>query len=96
MHAGLRLFAAQLRVLQAAGLDEARAAAILRAVVGYALGYAAMELSSLSIPPRPVSEDKGEDEEADFDALLALARMLPADLPTRPRPGRTRRLPRRP
>jgi hypothetical protein len=43
---GLRLFAAQLRVLQAAGFDESQAAAILRAAFGYALGYAAMELST--------------------------------------------------
>lgn len=74
---GLRLFAAQLRVLQAAGFDEARAAAILRAVVGYALGYAAMELSSLSVTTAPTNGS----EEADFEALLALTRALPADLP---------------
>jgi AcrR family transcriptional regulator len=74
---GLRLFAGQLRVLQAAGADETRAAAILRAVVGYALGYASMELSSLSVARSSV----GGDEEAEFQALLALGRTLPADLP---------------
>jgi TetR/AcrR family transcriptional regulator, tetracycline repressor protein len=72
---GLRLFAAQLRVLQAAGFDQSQAAAILRAALAYALGYADMELSSLSI-----AAGDG-DEDAQFEALLALGRTLPAELP---------------
>jgi TetR/AcrR family transcriptional regulator, tetracycline repressor protein len=73
---GLRLFAAQLDVLQAAGCDESRAAEILRAVFGYAYGYATIELSSLCL-------DCGSaDDPADFEAILALSRTLPPDLPT--------------
>lgn len=71
---GLRLFESQLEALQAAGYDETRAAEILRAVFGYAYGYATMELS--------ICLDCGPSAEAaDFDTILALSRMLPADLP---------------
>lgn len=71
---GLRAFAAQLEVLRAAGMDESQAADILRAVVGYACGHTMIELSSLSV--------RSEDADGSgFDALLALARSLPADLP---------------
>jgi TetR/AcrR family transcriptional regulator, tetracycline repressor protein len=74
---GLRAFKAQLETLRGAGLDEERAADILRAACGYASGYAMIELSSLS-----VSRTVGDDGEAsDLDSLWALARSLPADLP---------------
>ncbi|MGH2781313.1 MAG: TetR/AcrR family transcriptional regulator [Gaiellaceae bacterium] len=72
---GLRLFAAQLDVLQAAGFDESRAAEILRAVFGYAYGYATIELSSFCLDCGPARAP------ADFEAILALSRTLPADLP---------------
>lgn len=72
---GLRLFESQLEALQAAGYDETRAAEILRAVFGYACGYAMMELSSFCLECRP------SGGAADFDTLLALSRTLPADLP---------------
>ena len=74
---GLRAFRAQLETLRGAGLDEARAADILRAACGYASGYAMIELSSLS-----VSRATGDDGQgSDFDSLWALARSLPPDLP---------------
>lgn len=73
--AGLRAFAGQLEVLRGAGVDERRAADILRAVFGYAYGHAMIELSSLTV--REESPD-----EAGFEALLALARSLPPDLPS--------------
>jgi len=71
---GLRVFAAQLEVLRGAGLDEHRAADILRAVVGYACGHVMMELSSLSVGEASL-------DGSGFEALLALARSLPPDLP---------------
>lgn len=74
---GLRAFAAQLEVLRGAGMDERHAADILRAVGGYALGQTMMELSSMSVSA--VGEDVADG--AGFDALLALARSLPPDLP---------------
>ena len=73
---GLRLFAAQLEVLKAAGYDESRAAEILRAVFGYAYGYATMELSSFCL------DCASTGDPADFEAILALSRTLPADLPS--------------
>ena len=73
---GLRLFAAQLEVLKAAGYDESRAAEILRAVFSYAYGYATIELSSFCLDCG-LSGDPG-----DFEAILALSRTLPADLPS--------------
>lgn len=72
---GLRLFASQLDALQAAGYDESRAAEILRAVFGYAYGYATIELSSFCLDCGPSGGP------ADFDTILALSRTLPADLP---------------
>jgi AcrR family transcriptional regulator len=73
---GLRLFAAQLEVLQAAGYDESRAAEILRAVFGYAYGYATIELSTFCL-------DCGSSgDPADFEAILELSRTLPTDLPS--------------
>ncbi len=74
---GLRTFRSQLETLGAAGLDERGAADVLRAVVGYASGYAMLELSSLSVSR--AGEDDGEDSE--LDSLWALARSLPPDLP---------------
>ena len=71
---GLRAFAAQLEVLQSAGVDERRAADVLRAVFGYAYGHAVIDLSSLTV--REESPD-----ESGFESLLALARSLPPDLP---------------
>jgi TetR/AcrR family transcriptional regulator, tetracycline repressor protein len=73
---GLRTFRSQLETLRAAGFDDSRAADILRAVVGYAMGYALLELSSLS-----VSRSGGEGQDVDLDSLWALARSLPPDLP---------------
>ena len=64
-------------MLQAAGFDEPHAAAILCAAFAYALGYAAMELSSLSVARGALNRD----EDAEFEALLALGRTPPADLP---------------
>ena len=73
---GLRLFAAQLDVLHEAGYDENRAAEILRAVFAYAYGYATIELSTFCL-------DCGAAGEPDeFEAILALSRTLPADLPS--------------
>lgn len=72
---GLRLFASQLDALQAAGYDEPRAAEILRAVFGYAYGYATIELSSFCLDCGPAGGA------ADFETILALSRTLPADLP---------------
>jgi TetR/AcrR family tetracycline transcriptional repressor len=71
---GLRAFGAQLEVLRAAAQDEERAADILRAVIGYACGHAMIELSSLSVT-------EGAAGGSGLDALLALARSLPPDLP---------------
>lgn len=73
---GLRAFKGQIETLRAAGLDEGRAADILRAAFGYASGYAMLELSSLSVS-RTVA---GDGQGTDFDSLWALARSLPADL----------------
>jgi TetR/AcrR family tetracycline transcriptional repressor len=75
---GLRLLAAQLRVLRDAGFDEDDAAGILRAVLGYALGSAAMEHSTLSVSR---GNGSGDDEDAELGAVLALGRTLPPDLP---------------
>lgn len=72
---GLRLFESQLDVLQAAGFGENWAAEIMRAVFGYACGYAMIELSSFCLECGPSAG------EADFDTLLALSRTLPGDLP---------------
>ncbi len=72
---GLRLHESHLEALQAAGYDETRAAEILRAVFGYAYGYAAMELSSFCL------DCDSPTREGDFDTLLALSRTLPDDLP---------------
>jgi AcrR family transcriptional regulator len=72
---GLRLFAAQLAALEAAGYDESRAAEILRAVFAYAYGYATIELSSLCL------DCASTGGPAEFEAILALSRTLPADLP---------------
>jgi TetR/AcrR family tetracycline transcriptional repressor len=74
---GLRAFRSQLETLRAAGFEEGRAADILRAVCGYASGYAMLELSSLSVSPT----GEREGEESDLDSLWALARSLPPDLP---------------
>jgi AcrR family transcriptional regulator len=73
---GLRAVRAQLETMRADGLGDSRAADILRAVVGYAIGYALLELSSLSVSR---AGDAGQD--ADLDSLWALARSLPPDLP---------------
>ena len=73
---GLRLFAAQLDVLKAAGHDESRAAEILRAVFAYAYGYATIELSSFCL------DCGAAGDPADFETILALSRTLPADLPS--------------
>lgn len=72
---GLRLHESHLEALQAAGYDETRAADILRAVFGYAFGYAMMELSSFCL------DCDSSTGEGDFDTLLALSRTLPDDLP---------------
>jgi AcrR family transcriptional regulator len=74
---GLRAFKAQLETLRGVGLDEGRAADILRAACGYASGYAMLELSSLSVS----RVGGGEGDESGLDALWALARSLPPDLP---------------
>jgi TetR/AcrR family tetracycline transcriptional repressor len=70
---GLRAFQAQLDSLSAAGFDRPQAANALRAVFGYACGYAMIDLSCFSVT---------SSGEPGFDVMLALARSLPGDLPS--------------
>jgi TetR/AcrR family transcriptional regulator, tetracycline repressor protein len=75
---GLRVLAAHLSVLRDAGFADDDAAGVLRAVLGYALGYAGMEHSSFSVSPAKAGAN---EEDAELGALLALGRTLPPDLP---------------
>ncbi|HET6448499.1 MAG TPA: TetR/AcrR family transcriptional regulator C-terminal domain-containing protein [Conexibacter sp.] len=70
----LRIFQAGHATLRAAGFDDERAAKTVNAVVGYAIGYGAMELSCLAAGP------SGGDE-AQLDAVVRLTRALPASAP---------------
>lgn len=69
----LRALARGLAVLRAAGFDDERSARTLNTVVGYACGYAAMEVSLLATG---VTAKGGADQ---FDTAVQLARALPPD-----------------
>jgi TetR/AcrR family tetracycline transcriptional repressor len=70
----LRTLAIGLSMLEESGFDHERAARTLNAVVHYALGYSMTELSYRAAAIRPVLG--GESE---LDAIVQLARALPAD-----------------
>ncbi|MGH2946251.1 MAG: TetR/AcrR family transcriptional regulator [Solirubrobacteraceae bacterium] len=69
----LRALSRGLAVLREAGFDDDRSARTLNTVVGYACGYAAMELSFLATG---VTATRGADQ---LDSLVELARALPPD-----------------
>ena len=69
----LRALASGLAVLRAAGFDDDRSARTLNTVVGYACGYAAMEVSLLATG---VTTKRGADQ---FDTAVQLAQALPPD-----------------
>jgi TetR/AcrR family transcriptional regulator, tetracycline repressor protein len=69
----LRTLAGGLAVLRAAGFDDERSARTLNTVVGYACGYASMELSLLATG---VTGKRGADQ---FETAVQLARALPPD-----------------
>jgi TetR/AcrR family tetracycline transcriptional repressor len=71
----LRALGRGLAVLRDAGFDDERAAKTLNAVLGYAAGYAAMEISCFAT--RPTTGD-GADE---LENLVAFMRALPPDTP---------------
>jgi AcrR family transcriptional regulator len=69
----LRVLGRGLEVLREAGFDEERAAQTINAVLSFAAGYGAMEISCFAA---------GRAREAGTDQLaLELARMLPPDAP---------------
>lgn len=72
----LRTLATGLAMLDESGFDQHHAAQTLNAVVHYALGYAMMELSYQAAAIRPIQNGHPE-----FDAIVQLARALPADAP---------------
>lgn len=67
----LRVFQTGHEVLGAAGFDDEGAAKAVNAVIGYAIGYAALELSCLATRP-------GGGDEPELDAIVRLARALPS------------------
>jgi AcrR family transcriptional regulator len=69
----LRVLGRGLEVLREAGFDEERAAQTINAVMSYAAGYGAMEISCFAAGR---ARDAGTDQLA-----LELARMLPPDAP---------------
>ena len=69
----LRTLARGLAVLREAGFDDDRSARTLNTVVGYACGYAAMEVTLLATG---VTALRAADQ---FDSLVQLAQALPPD-----------------
>jgi AcrR family transcriptional regulator len=71
----LRTLGRGLAVLRGAGFDDERAAKTLNAVVGYAAGYGAMEISCFAT--RPTAGDDGDE----LEHLVTFMRALPPDTP---------------
>jgi TetR/AcrR family tetracycline transcriptional repressor len=71
----LRALGRGLAVLREAGFDEQRATKALNAVVGYAVGYGAMEISCFATRPG------GRDGADEFEGLVEFMRALPPDTP---------------
>lgn len=71
----LRALGRGLAVLRGAGFDDERATKTLNAVIGYAAGYGAMEVSCFAT--RPTTSD-GADE---LENLVEFMRALPRDTP---------------
>jgi TetR/AcrR family tetracycline transcriptional repressor len=71
----LRAVGRALDVLRDAGFDDERAAKILNTVLGYACGYATMEISYLG------AGRSGRDGTDELEWFVELARALPPDAP---------------
>jgi AcrR family transcriptional regulator len=76
----LRLCDVALKQLQQAGFEQKRALEILCTVSSYAMGYAMVELSTLSPVP---SERVAEERMSDIGRLTQLMRRLPRETPAR-------------
>lgn len=76
----LRLCDVALEQLQQAGFEQKRALEILCTVSSYAMGYAMVELSTLSPVP---SERVAEERMSDIGRLTQLMRRLPRETPAR-------------
>lgn len=74
--AALEAFHAQLQLLHAVGFDQTRAAEALRAVFGYAVGWALIELSTFG------ADRDGDrwDEESEPQRIRRVSQALPADV----------------
>lgn len=71
----LRALGRGLAVLRDAGFEEERATKALNAVVGYAAGYGAMEISCFA-----TRSDRGDGAD-EFEGLVEFMRALPPDTP---------------
>ncbi len=75
----LRLSDVMLGHLQRAGFAQKRASEILCTLCSYAMGYAMVELSTLS----PVPSERGTEELTDIARLTQIMRRLPRETPAR-------------